>query len=171
MRITGIVMALFLYSTLTWGLDLEVGVPVRSLDGARITVMRLVEGDCWILLAGGLCIQRGGLLANAEIKDSENVQFLGGNIFARFNGGDFWSRIGFGWGVFSRKVEEKIRSRWDFNISIQYGAMVLPRLGLTIGWDHWSNGRSFAKKLGLEDVWPDFNDGGDTLLAGVIWRW
>lgn len=169
MRITAIVMVLFLYSTLAWGVDLEVGLPVRSLDGAKISVLRLVENECWFQLAGGLCVKRGVAVAKANIEESEDVTWLGGDVFSVFRHGPFWSRIGFGFGIFDRTTE-KIRSRWDFNISIQYGAMVLPRLGLTIGWDHWSNGRSFAKKLGLEDVWPDFNDGGDTLLAGAIWR-
>lgn len=171
MKVAVVAVVMFLGPALAWGIDLEFGAPTRALDGARISVGRLVEGKCWAeYYDGELCLKRGVLFAHAVIKGSENVSFLGDNIFIVFRGGPYWSRLGVGLGVFDGQTE-RVRTSWDFNLSVQYGFMVADALGLTIGWDHWSNGRSFAERLGMGHYWPDHNDGGNTLLFGVVIKW
>ena len=168
--ILAVLVALF-WPVVVWGIEMELGVPTRALDGARINVGRLVEGGCWAeYYDGDLCLKRGLLFSYAVIEESENVMFMGGNIFIVFRGGPYWSRLGVGLGFFDGQTE-RVRTRWDFNLSVQYGAMVADALGLTIGWDHWSNGRSFAERLGLGHYWPGHNDGGNTLLFGVVIKW
>ncbi len=154
-----------------YGAQVEVAVPLKTFDGARISVARLVEGECWKEYHGGsLCLKRALTYAHADIEGSKNVGFIGSNLFAIFRSGPFWSRIGAGLGIF-HGPKDRIRSKWDFNISIQYGAQISENIGFFFGWEHFSNGRSFAERLGLKRYWPDYNDGGNTLLFGVVVKW
>lgn len=154
---------------------LELGYPVKTLDNAEISVYRFtlgsLNGKCWSnYYEGRLCVFPGILLAHASIKNAEDVNFLGVNLFAQFQAGPFWSRYGVGLGLFDKTTKE-IRSSWDVNLSIQLGAIVYKRVGCFLGWDHLSNGRSFAVNLGLEKYWPSNNDGGNTLIAGCLVFW
>lgn len=147
-------------------LELELGLPIKRVNGVEATIVRVNSGECWNH-GDGLCIYPGVLFTEVDIDGGENVRFLGADIFARFNGGPYWSRIGFGFGFFDRKTDE-IRSAWDFNLSVQYGARMSKSMGGYVGWEHWSNGRSFAEKLGLKSLWPDHNDGGNAFIIGIV---
>ncbi|HEC61576.1 MAG TPA: hypothetical protein ENI27_04910 [bacterium] len=171
MRAAAIAMVMLLGSTLAWGMELELGVPVKTLDDAKISVFRVLPDGCFRrFYRESLCLHTGLTFARIDIKDAESVHFLGFSTFAKFRSGPFWNRIGFGIGVFDKRTEE-VKAKWDFNLSIQYGIMVAESVGLTIGWEHLSNGRSFAERLGLDNLWPDYNDGGNALLLGVVMKW
>lgn len=168
MRVAVIAVVLFVWSPLAWGLDYEFGIPAKKIDGLSASVIRVVPEDCWAAFwLGSMCLQNGIVFADMKIKDGEDVRFLGVDTFAKFLAGPFWSRIGFGFGFFDRKTEE-VRSRWDFNITSQWGFRWLNGIGVFVGLDHWSNGRSFASRLGLKNLWPEHNDGGNVMLVGLI---
>ena len=168
MRFAVIAVVALFWSTLTWGVQLELGVPVKTLDDAKISVFRVLPDGCFRrFYRESLCLHTGLTFARIDIKDAESVHFIGGNVFGKLRAGPFWSRIGIGFGVFDKRTDE-VKAKWDINLSIQYGIMVADSVGLTIGWEHWSNGRSFAERLGLDGLWPDYNDGGNALLLGLV---
>ncbi|MCH8313796.1 MAG: hypothetical protein IID17_12520 [Nitrospinae bacterium] len=169
MRIAAIALVAVLWSGVAWGISLEYGVPVRVLGGVSVSVLRVLPGDCFRrFYRESLCLEYGLLIAKMEVDGGEDLYFGGGDVFARFRSGPFWSRIGMGFGFFDRKTAE-VRSQWDFNLNVQYGIWFWD-VGIFIGWDHWSNGMALADKLGL-DFWPEHNDGGNTLLFGVVVKW
>ena len=170
MRIATIALVAILWSGVAWGISLEYGVPVKTMHGVRTSVLRVLPGDCFRrFYRESLCLEYGLLLAKMEVDRGENLWFAGADIFARFRSGPFWSRVGFGFGLFDQKTEE-VRSQWDFNLTIQYGVWIWD-IGFFMGFDHWSNGRSFAERLGLGDYFPEHNDGGNAALFGVVLKW
>ena len=162
-------LLILMTSSGVYGQQVELGLPMQATKGLKMTVHRLLF-PCWMSShSGALCVRPGLVLIDGDVEAGENVLFLGGSLFAEFRADPFWSRIGFGFGIFNRKTEQ-VRSQWDFNLTVNYGVWVTESIGLAVGWEHLSNGRSFASRLGLGRYWPDHNDGGNALLLIGIWR-
>ena len=166
-RIILIIVTFLIYSVAN-GSTLELGIPVKSFKGNSISVIEwtaLEKKNC-----SPVCSYWGGQLAHAELKNGESVNFFGIIRYFELRGGGYWTRLGFGWGLFNHRTEN-IRTSWDFNISNQFGYDFLGDWGGYVGFEHWSNGRSFAERLGLGDLWPEYNDGGNQFMFGVRHYW
>lgn len=172
--LVSLMLLLFILMPTVFADTFEFAVPVKKQDGAYTwTTSYTTDGQnsCyWKYYNGTLCGSWGTTFVRVDGKDGmENINFLSVDVYARFKGGPFWQRIGFGVGLFDRRTEE-VNQSWDFHISWQLGVMWTKNLGVHLGIDHWSNGRSFAEKLNLDYYWPDTNDGGDRIAIGVTWE-
>lgn len=172
-----------IFSAFVFGETIELSAPAKKWDGVYIWSARYTtdgQDSCYWKHYDSLCGSWGVTFALIDGKEKnghkiENVNYLGLDLYLRFKGGPFWSRVGFGLGVFDRRTED-VRSGWDFHLSWQLGYMALKNLGIHIDYGHWSNGASFAEKLGIEGAWPKdengdtINDGGDTLGIGLTYE-
>lgn len=154
----------------------ELTAPVKNWNSAYIWLVAYTTGgqeSCYWKYYDSLCGSWGFTFARVDGKNGiENINFLSIDKFVRFKGGPFWQRLGFGLGFFDRRTET-IQQGWDFHLSWQLGYMFTKSFGIHTDLNHFSNGASFAKVLGIENFWPQdkngetINGGGDTLGLGI----
>ena len=127
---------------------LEFSVPYKNVDDIIIQTLKFTRGgykNClWSYYEGDLCTFWGITYVDIYIPDQVNSsKFLSVDLYARMQAGPLWQRLGFGFGFFDRKTES-IRTAWDFHLSWQTGIMIFNNVVFHVGFDHWSNARSFA---------------------------
>lgn len=102
--------------------------------------------------------------------------FGGADAFARITGARLWHRWGLGLTVFDNQ-DEYLDTPWTFHLSSQSGFWITESFAVALELHHWSNGRSGAEVLGIDDYWPtgkdgkSTNGGGDVLALGIIFSW
>ncbi len=140
-------------------LQFEVEYSVISISDVKLLYFAILDemANC-----PTICYPTGFHLAYAETENSS--YFIGGiDFFAKIIGGNFWQRWGLGLSFFDRQTEE-LNTPWDIHASLQSGYK-----NFACSFHHWSNGRGGAEKLGIEQYWPDKNDGANAVTCGVIW--
>lgn len=153
---------------------LEISVPYKKINDVAITTFRFTTGGIgtcqWRYYDGDLCVFWGVHYLEIKTPDPDfDIKFFGVDVYARMRAGPIWQRLGFGFGFFS-DTDENIRTPWDFHLSYQAGIMIYKSIGFHAGIDHWSNGRSFAEYLGLDSLWPKYNDGGNAINVGLTYK-
>ncbi len=162
-----IVLVLFFlaFGTMVHGEVLSLGAPIKNFDGNKIWVFEWAPND--FTKCKPICTYTGLHIAyTSMIGDAKDITFVGVTRYFELRGGGFWNRLGFGFGIFDKQSEE-IRVPWDFSISVLNGFDFWKNWSMFIGFQHWSNGRSFARNLGLRRYWPEHNDGGNSGVLGI----
>ncbi len=162
MKILTILIAALILSSLVRAATFEAEVSLLRIKDVGIVYLGLTDedGEC-----AGVCIFPGAHFAFADDERNDEHYFIAGaDLFAKVAGGDVWARWGLGLSFFDRQTET-LGTPWDIHASLQSGYRFV-----SCTFHHWSNGRGGAEKLGIEEYWPDKNDGANAITCGGSWR-
>ncbi len=144
----------------------ELSQTVKAVQGLEVVMLAVTVDDpegC-----SGLCYSWGGHVGRV-FTASNNYTLAGLDLYAKISGEKISQRWGIGFSLFNKQTEE-LNTPWDFRISMQTSYLIWgDAMRIFLELMHWSNCRGCIENTPLVDIWPEENNGGDSLSAGLSW--
>lgn len=159
-----------LMSFFLMGVSFKAEKSITKLRYRKVTLISITSTNNCLYV----CISQGwhiGKMDHYKFKGwgTNSYIFTGFDLYARINNNWFYHKWGVGLSVFD-KQDKHLPTPWDFHFSLQSG-FNNKYSNFFAAFHHWSNGRGYAEKIGIEKYWPDKNSGFNALTLGVLYEW
>lgn len=159
-----VIIALFLM-----GFSIEAEKSITKIKYRTVTLISITDIKCSFICYGkGFHI---GKMDHYKFNNwgIGNYKFAGLDLYIKIKKDWLFHRWGLGLSKFD-KQDKHLDTPWDFHLSLESG-ISLDKFNFIAGIHHWSNGRGFVERLGLEKYWLSNNSGFDAFTLGVSYEW